>query len=348
MRIIMSFTFLNQLPSPAEIKRDFPLSEELKQLKKERDAMISDVITGKDDRFLVIIGPCSADREDAVCDYVSRLTKIQEDVADRLIIIPRVYTNKPRTTGEGYKGIASQPDPEKAPDMIEGLIAMRKMHIRAIKESGLTCADEMLYPENWGYVEDLLSYVAIGARSVEDQHHRLTVSGFDVASGMKNPTSGDFSVMLNSVYAAQHAHHFTFSGYEVRTTGNPLAHTILRGAVSKHGNCVQNYHYEDLVRLSDMYASMDLVNPATIVDANHSNSNKQFKQQIRIVREIMMSRQFSGDVKNLVKGVMVESYLEEGSQKISDHQVYGKSITDPCLGWEDSEKLLYMIAELNK
>lgn len=348
MRIIMSFTFLNQLPSPAEIKRDFPLSEELKQLKKERDAMISDVITGKDDRFLVIIGPCSADREDAVCDYVSRLTKIQEDVADRLIIIPRVYTNKPRTTGEGYKGIASQPDPEKAPDMIEGLIAMRKMHIRAIKESGLTCADEMLYPENWGYVEDLLSYVAIGARSVEDQHHRLTVSGFDVASGMKNPTSGDFSVMLNSVYAAQHAHHFTFSGYEVRTTGNPLAHTILRGAVSKHGNCVQNYHYEDLVRLSDMYASMDLVNPATIVDANHSNSNKQFKQQIRIVREIMMSRQFSSDVKNLVKGVMVESYLEEGSQKISDHQVYGKSITDPCLGWEDSEKLLYMIAELNK
>lgn len=348
MRIIMSFTFLNQLPSPAEIKREFPLSEELKQLKKERDAMISDVITGKDDRFLVIIGPCSADREDAVCDYVSRLTKIQEDVADRLIIIPRVYTNKPRTTGEGYKGIASQPDPEKAPDMIEGLIAMRKMHIRAIKESGLTCADEMLYPENWGYVEDLLSYVAIGARSVEDQHHRLTVSGFDVASGMKNPTSGDFSVMLNSVYAAQHAHHFTFSGYEVRTTGNPLAHTILRGAVSKHGNCVQNYHYEDLVRLSDMYASMDLVNPATIVDANHSNSNKQFKQQIRIVREIMMSRQFSSDVKNLVKGVMVESYLEEGSQKISDHQVYGKSITDPCLGWEDSEKLLYMIAELNK
>lgn len=344
----MSFTFLNQLPSPAEIKRDFPLSEELKQLKKERDAMISDVITGKDDRFLVIIGPCSADREDAVCDYVSRLTKIQEDVADRLIIIPRVYTNKPRTTGEGYKGIASQPDPEKAPDMIEGLIAMRKMHIRTIKESGLTCADEMLYPENWGYVEDLLSYVAIGARSVEDQHHRLTVSGFDVASGMKNPTSGDFSVMLNSVYAAQHAHHFTFSGYEVRTTGNPLAHTILRGAVSKHGNCVQNYHYEDLVRLSDMYASMDLVNPATIVDANHSNSNKQFKQQIRIVREIMMSRQFSSDVKNLVKGVMVESYLEEGSQKISDHQVYGKSITDPCLGWEDSEKLLYMIAELNK
>lgn len=344
----MSFEFLNQLPTPADIKRDYPLSPELRELKKHRDLMISDVITGKDSRVLVIIGPCSADNEDSVCDYVSRLTKIQEDVKDQVILVPRIYTNKPRTTGEGYKGIASQPDPEKAPDMIEGLIAMRKMHLRAIRESGFTCADEMLYPENWPYVEDLLSYVAIGARSVEDQHHRLTVSGFDVASGMKNPTSGDFSVMLNSVYAAQHAHHFTFSGYEVRTTGNPLAHTILRGAVSKHGNCVQNYHYEDLVRLSDMYASMDLVNPATIVDANHSNSNKQFKQQIRIVREIMMSRQFSGDVKNLVKGVMVESYLEEGSQKISDHQVYGKSITDPCLGWEDSEKLLYMIAELNK
>ena len=320
----------------------------MKALKADRDQQIADIITGKDDRVLAIIGPCSADNEDSVCEYVNRLTSVQEKIKDRVLIVPRIYTNKPRTTGSGYKGIASQPDPTKAPDMVEGLIAMRKMHLRAIRESGFTCADEMLYPENWPYVEDLLSYVAIGARSVEDQHHRLTVSGFDVASGMKNPTSGDFSVMLNSVYAAQHAHHFTFSGYEVRTTGNPLAHTILRGAVSKHGNCVQNYHYEDLVRLSDMYASMDLVNPATIVDANHSNSNKQFKQQIRIVREIMMSRQFSSDVKNLVKGVMVESYLEEGSQKISDHQVYGKSITDPCLGWEDSEKLLYMIAELNK
>lgn len=336
------------MPDPDTIKSEFALTPEMKALKADRDQQIADIITGKDDRVLAIIGPCSADNEDSVCEYVNRLTSVQEKIKDRVLIVPRIYTNKPRTTGSGYKGIASQPDPTKAPDMVEGLIAMRKMHLRAIRESGFTCADEMLYPENWPYVEDLLSYVAIGARSVEDQHHRLTVSGFDVASGMKNPTSGDFSVMLNSVYAAQHAHHFTFSGYEVRTTGNPLAHTILRGAVSKHGNCVQNYHYEDLVRLSDMYASMDLVNPATIVDANHSNSNKQFKQQIRIVREIMMSRQFSGDVKNLVKGVMVESYLEEGSQKISDHQVYGKSITDPCLGWEDSEKLLYMIAELNK
>ena len=344
----MSFSYLKKMPDPDTIKSEFALTPEMKALKADRDQQIADIITGKDDRVLAIIGPCSADNEDSVCEYVNRLTSVQEKIKDRVLIVPRIYTNKPRTTGSGYKGIASQPDPTKAPDMVEGLIAMRKMHLRAIAESGFTCADEMLYPENWPYVEDLLSYVASGARSVEDQHHRLTVSGFDVASGMKNPTSGDFSVMLNSVYAAQHAHHFTFSGYEVRTTGNPLAHTILRGAVSKHGNCVQNYHYEDLVRLSDMYASMDLVNPATIVDANHSNSNKQFKQQIRIVREIMMSRQFSSDVKNLVKGVMVESYLEEGSQKISDHQVYGKSITDPCLGWEDSEKLLYMIAELNK
>lgn len=339
------FYIFKPLPSPAEIKRDFPLSEELKQLKKERDAMISDVITGKDDRFLVIIGPCSADREDAVCDYVSRLTKIQEDVADRLIIIPRVYTNKPRTTGEGYKGIASQPDPEKAPDMIEGLIAMRKMHIRAIKESGLTCADEMLYPENWGYVEDLLSYVAIGARSVEDQQHRLTVSGFDVASGMKNPTSGDFSVMLNSVYAAQHPHHFVYRGYEVETSGNPLTHVVLRGAVSKHGNSTQNYHYEDLIRLCDMYEKMDLVNPAAVVDVNHSNSGKKYKEQIRIVKEVMHNRQVSSEIQKMVKGVMIESYIEEGSQKIGEH-IYGKSITDPCLGWEDSKNLIYTIADM--
>ncbi len=344
----MSFKYLKQMPTPEEVKRELPLPEKYQKLKKERDTVISDIITGKDDRFLVIIGPCSADNEDAVCDYVNRLTAVQEKVADRVYIVPRIYTTKPRTTGSGYKGIASQPDPTKAPDMVEGLIAMRKMHIRAIEESGFTCADEMLYPENWGYVEDLLSYVAIGARSVEDQHHRLTVSGFDVASGMKNPTSGDFSVMLNSVYAAQHPHHFTFAGYEVLTTGNPLAHTILRGAVSKHGNSVQNYHYEDLMRLSRMYHEMDLVNPACVVDANHSNSNKQFKQQIRIVREVMASRQFSPEIKKLVKGVMIESYIEEGCQPISDHQTYGKSITDPCLGWADSERLILTIAEMNK
>ena len=342
----MSFTYLRQLPSPGEIKSQYPLSEKMKQVKAERDAQIADIITGKDDRFLVIIGPCSADSEEPVLDYVHRLAKVQEKVKDRLLLVPRIYTNKPRTTGEGYKGIASQPDPEKAPDMVNGLISVRKMHIHAIEETGLTPADEMLYPENWEYVSDLLSYVAIGARSVEDQQHRLTVSGFDVASGMKNPTSGDLSVMLNSVYAAQHPHHFTFRGYEVDTTGNPLTHTILRGAVSKHGNSTQNYHYEDIMRLCEMYDKMDLVNPATIIDANHSNSGKKYEQQVRIVSEVMHNRQISPEIRNLVKGVMIESYIEPGAQKIGDH-IYGKSITDPCLGWAASEQLIYDIAEKN-
>ena len=342
----MSFTYLRQLPSPGEIKSQYPLSEKMKQVKAERDAQIADIITGKDDRFLVIIGPCSADSEEPVLDYVHRLAKVQEKVTDRLLLVPRIYTNKPRTTGEGYKGIASQPDPEKAPDMVNGLISVRKMHIRAIEETGLTPADEMLYPENWEYVSDLLSYVAIGARSVEDQQHRLTVSGFDVASGMKNPTSGDLSVMLNSVYAAQHPHHFTFRGYEVDTTGNPLTHTILRGAVSKHGNSTQNYHYEDIMRLCEMYDKMDLVNPATIIDANHSNSGKKYEQQVRIVSEVMHNRQISPEIRKLVKGVMIESYIEPGAQKIGDH-IYGKSITDPCLGWAASEQLIYDIAEKN-
>ena len=340
----MSFKFLHQLPTPEEIKNEYPLSKELTELKANRDKMINDIIASKDDRFLLIIGPCSADNEDSVCDYVSRLTKIQDDVRDNIVIVPRIYTNKPRTNGTGYKGIASQPNPEKAPDMIEGTIAVRKMHIRAIAESGLTCADEMLYPENWGYVEDLLSYVAIGARSVEDQQHRLTVSGFDVASGMKNPTSGDFGVMLNSVYAAQHSHHFVHRGYEVETSGNPYAHVILRGAVSKHGNTVANYHYEDLVRLHEMYEKMDVVNPAAIIDTNHSNSGKKYKEQIRIAKEVLHSRRHSSEIHNLVKGLMIESYIEEGAQCIGDG-VYGKSITDPCLGWEDTRRLIYDIAE---
>ncbi len=343
----MSFSYLKQLPSPSSIKEQYPLSEKLSALKSERDQMISDVITGKDNRFLVIIGPCSADNEDAVLDYVSRLAPVAEKVKDRLIIIPRIYTNKPRTTGEGYKGIASQPDPEKKPDMVAGLVAMRNMHIRAIEESELTCADEMLYPENWGYVEDLLSYVAIGARSVEDQHHRLTVSGFDVASGMKNPTSGDFTVMLNSVYAAQHPHHFVYRGYEVKTTGNPLTHVVLRGAVSKHGNNVQNYHYEDIMRLIEKYNQVNLVNPAAIIDANHSNSGKQYQEQVRIVKEVMHNRKLSSDIHNMIKGVMIESYIEPGAQKVSEH-IYGKSITDPCLGWEASKQLIYDIAEMNQ
>lgn len=340
----MSFKYLNQLPTPEEIKQQYPLSAALKEAKRERDEEIARVLKGESDKFLVIIGPCSADNEDSVCDYINRLVKVQEKTKDRLIIIPRIYTNKPRTTGEGYKGIASQPDPEAKPDMIAGLIAMRKMQLRAIEETGLTSADEMLYPENWDYVDDLLSYVAIGARSVEDQQHRLTVSGFDVASGMKNPTSGDFSVMLNSVYAAQHPHHFVHRGYEVDTSGNPLAHVILRGAVNKRGVALPNYHYEDLICLHQMYEEMDLVYPACIVDANHSNSNKKYEEQIRIVKEVMHNRKESVDIKKLVKGVMIESYIEPGAQKIGEH-VYGKSITDPCLGWKESEQLLYSIAE---
>ncbi|MDE7282403.1 MAG: 3-deoxy-7-phosphoheptulonate synthase [Lachnospiraceae bacterium] len=340
----MSFHYVNQLPTPAEIREQFPVPARLAELKKQRDKEISDVITGKSNKFLVIIGPCSADNEDAVCDYISRLAKVNEKVKDKLILIPRIYTNKPRTTGEGYKGITSQPDPEKKPDFTAGLIAMRKMHIRAIEESELTAADEMLYPDNWGYVEDILSYVAIGARSVEDQQHRMTVSGFDVASGMKNPTSGTLSVMLNSIYAAQHPHSFTYRGYEVETTGNPLAHAVLRGAANKHGQSLPNYHYEDLMLLLTLYNEQDLVNPACIIDANHSNSNKEYAQQIRIVKEVMHSRKLSPDIYKLVKGVMIESYIEEGAQKVGGG-VYGKSITDPCLGWEASEKLIYDIAE---
>ena len=341
----MSFKYVAQLPSPKEIIEQYPLASEYTTLKKRRDQMIADVLSGKSDKFLVIIGPCSADNEDAVCDYISRLAKVNDKVNDKLILIPRIYTNKPRTTGEGYKGIFSQPDPEKKPDFTAGLIAMRKMHIRAIQESGLTAADEMLYPDNWGYVEDILSYVAIGARSVEDQQHRLTVSGFDVASGMKNPTSGDFSVMLNSVYAAQHPRSFTYRGYEVETTGNPLAHTVLRGAVNKHGRSLPNYHYEDLDTLMNLYAERDLLNPACVIDANHNNSNKQHLQQVRIVKEVLHSRRLNPDIRNLVKGVMIESYIEEGCQPVGGG-TYGKSITDPCLGWEDSERLLYDIADL--
>lgn len=340
----MSFEFVKKLPTPEEIQAQLPVPEHLAKLKKERDQEIKDVITGKSNKFLVIIGPCSADNEDSVCDYISRLAKVNEKVKDKVILIPRIYTNKPRTTGEGYKGIVHQPDPEKKPDFLQGLIAMRRMHIRAMSESHLTAADEMLYPENWHYVSDILSYVAIGARSVEDQQHRLTVSGFDVPAGMKNPTSGDFSVMLNSVYASQHPHSFIYRGYEVHTTGNPLSHTVLRGAVNKYGRSIPNYHYEDLSLLLSCYEERDLMNPACIIDANHNNSNKQFKQQIRITKEVMHSRKLNADIHNLVKGIMIESYIEEGCQKIGDG-VYGKSITDPCLGWEDTERLIYDIAD---
>jgi len=342
----MSFEFRQKLPTPEEIREEYSLGDDLAAIKVQRDAEIRDVITGKSDKLLVVIGPCSADNEDSVCDYINRLAKVNDKVKERLILVPRIYTNKPRTTGAGYKGMVHQPDPEKKPDFLAGLIAMRKMHIRAFRESGLSAADEMLYPENWGYLSDILSYVAIGARSVEDQQHRLTVSGFDIPAGMKNPTSGDFSVMLNSVYAAQHSHSFIYRGYEVKTSGNPLAHTVLRGANNKHGQSIPNYHYEDLSRLIEMYNQMDLINPACVIDSNHSNSNKQFEQQIRIVKEVMHSRKCNREIHDLVKGVMIESYIEEGCQKVGGG-IYGKSITDPCLGWADTERLLYELAELN-
>lgn len=343
----MSIEFLKKLPTPTEIKADYPVTQKVEKIKLERDEMIRKVFTGESDKFLVIIGPCSADNEEAVCEYINRLSRVQEEVADKLIIIPRIYTNKPRTTGEGYKGILHQPDPEKKPDLLAGIIAMRKLHARAIEETGLTSADEMLYPENWRYIDDLLSYVAIGARSVEDQHHRMTVSGMDVPAGMKNPTSGDLSVMFNSVVAAQNKHNFIYRGWDVNTDGNDLAHVILRGAVNKHGNCIPNYHYEDLMLLLEMYGKRGLKNPAAIVDTNHSNSNKQYLEQIRIAKEVMHSRSYNPEIRTLVKGLMIESYIEDGCQKIgAAPHIYGKSITDPCLGWEKSEQLIYDIYDM--
>ena len=343
----MSFEFLRKLPSPSEIREQYPVPGNLAIMKAERDAMIKDVFTGKSDKFLAIVGPCSADNEPALLDYVERLSKVQEKIKDKVIVIPRIYTNKPRTTGEGYKGMLHQPDPEKKSDMLQGLLSIRHMHIKAMDVSGLTAADEMLYPDNYRYLSDVLSYVAIGARSVEDQQHRLTASGMDVPCGMKNPTSGTLSVMMNSIIAAQLGHTFLYRGFEVETTGNPLAHCILRGSQNKHGQCIPNYHYEDLMLVHELYAEKNLENPAIVVDANHSNSNKHFKEQIRICKDVLHSRNCSDDIKKLVKGLMIESYIEEGSQKIGcENHIYGKSITDPCLGWNDTEKLLYDIAEM--
>ena len=340
----MGMHYIKKILTPDELKEMLPVPQKYKEMKAERDAMIKDVLSGRSDKFLVIIGPCSADNEDSVCDYISRLAVVQEKVKDKLVLIPRIYTNKPRTTGAGYKGIVHQPDPEKAPDISSGIIAMRKMHLRAIEESHLFAADEMLYPENWPYVSDILSYVAVGARSVEDQLHRIVVSGFDIACGMKNPTSGDFSVMLNSCKAGQASHTFLYRSHEVKTDGNPYVHTILRGAVNKHGQSISNYHYEDLMRLFRMYKEYDLVNPAVIIDTNHSNSDKQYYEQPRIVEEVLHSKRISDDINSIVKGVMVESYLVDGRHNIGVHR-YGQSITDPCLGWEASERLLYTIAE---
>lgn len=335
---------VKSVPSPEEIRDIHPMSDALKQIKKDRDEEIRKVFTGESKKFLAIIGPCSADYEDSVLDYLSRLSKVQEKIKDKIIIVPRIYTNKPRTNGSGYKGMLHQPDPESKPDFIEGVKAIRKMHIKAIEATGLTAADEMLYTDNWPYLEDILSYVAVGARSVENQAHRLTASGIDVPVGMKNPTSGDFNVMLNSCVAAQAKHTFLFSGHETKTDGNPLAHCILRGSLSKSGRSLANYHYEDLKFLSDMYQKFDLVNPACIVDANHNNSGKKWDEQPRIVNEILHSMRHSDSVNKLVKGVMVESYIEDGNQAIGDG-CYGKSITDPCLGWEKSERLLLEMAE---
>lgn len=340
----MGFEYVSKLPTPDEIRAQFPLVPELAAEKARKDAAIRDVFTGDSDKFLVIIGPCSADREDAVIDYVNRLAKVQEKVKDKLILVPRIYTNKPRTTGDGYKGLLHQPNPEGKPNLYQGLIAIRKLHMRVIEETGFSTADEMLYPENLTYLSDVMSYVAVGARSVENQQHRLVASGIDVPVGMKNPTSGALSVMLNAVHAAQHGHEFIYRSWEVKTQGNPLTHTILRGAVNKHDQCLPNYHYEDLKLLLDLYNERDLKNPACIIDANHSNSNKKYMEQIRIVKEVLHSRRHSDDIRNFVKGVMIESYIEPGSQKVGEH-IYGKSITDPCLGWEDSERLLYEIAE---
>ena len=335
----------NELPLPADLKAEYPLSDKLKKIKQERDKEIRDIFTGKSDKFMVIIGPCSADNEDSVCEYVERLAKVNEKVSDKLMLIPRIYTNKPRTTGEGYKGMLHQPDPDKAPDLLAGIIAIRKLHIRAMEETHLTSADEMLYPENRSYLDDILSYEAIGARSVENQQHRLTASGMDIPIGMKNPTSGDLSVMLNSIVAAQSGHRFIYRGMDVSTDGNDLAHAILRGGVDKYGTTIPNYHYEDIWRLSKMYKEKNLKNPAVIVDANHSNSNKQHHEQLRIVGEVLHTRKYNAELRNLIKGVMVESYLVEGRQDIGSHMTYGQSITDPCIGWEDTVRLIDKIAE---
>lgn len=340
----MQMNFYRKLPVPKDLKEQFPADSRIIKIKQERDPEIARIFEGKSDRFLLLIGPCSADNEDSVLDYVTRLSRVQEQVKDKIWIVPRIYTNKPRTTGGGYKGLIHQPNPEEKPDMLQGLITVRELHQKAILESGLTCADEMLYPENFRYLSDLLSYVAVGARSVENQEHRLVSSGAGVPVGMKNPTGGDLSVMMNSIVAAQSRHTFIYRGWEVQSMGNPHAHAILRGYVDKAGHSFANYHYEDLIQLYDLYQSMDLKNPAVIIDANHANSGKKYLEQIRIAREVMHSCKISKEIKSIVKGLMLESYIEDGNQKIGGG-CYGKSITDPCLGWDKSEKLIYEIAD---
>jgi len=340
----MQMTFHRKLPIPQEVKKEFPVTERMEQIKKQRDESIRAVFDGTSDKFILVIGPCSADHSEPVLEYISRLRRVADQVEDKIIIIPRIYTNKPRTTGQGYKGMLHQPDPESKPDMYKGIIAIRELHMAALRDYDFSCADEMLYPENFRYLSDLLSYVAVGARSVENQQHRLTASGLGIPVGMKNPTSGDLSVMMNSIVAAQSSHTFLYRGWEVTSEGNAWAHAILRGYVDYTGRSVSNYHYEDLLRVEELYEKSNLTNPSVIVDTNHSNSGKHYLEQIRIAKDIVYSRGQNADIKRLVKGLMIESYLEDGAQGAGEH-VFGKSITDPCLGWEKTERLIYEIAE---
>ena len=340
----MNMIFERKLPIPMEVKEMYPVSHDIAEIIKKRDIEIADIFTGKSDKLILIIGPCSADNEDSVIDYISRLREVQEKVNDKIFIIPRIYTNKPRTTGDGYKGMLHQPDPNDKPDMFKGIVAIRELHIRALKETGFSCADEMLYPENYRYLNDILAYVAIGARSVENQQHRLTASGLDIPVGMKNPTGGDLSVMMNAITAAQHKHTFIYRGWEVHSQGNPLSHAILRGYVNKHGQSLPNYHYEDLMSLAALYEASSLENPAVIIDTNHANSGKKPLQQSRIAKDVLHSCHHDSAIKKIVKGFMIESYIEDGAQKVGEN-IYGKSITDPCLGWEKTEKLIYELAE---
>ena len=341
----MNMIFEKKLAIPLEVKEMYPLPVSLAETFDKRDIELKSIFAGKTDKLLLIIGPCSADHEESVIDYVNRLREVAEKVKDKIFIVPRVYTNKPRTTGDGYKGMFHQPDPEEKPDLFKGIIAIRELFMRVLRETGFTCADEMLYPENYRYINDLLAYVAVGARSVENQQHRLAASGFDVPVGMKNPTSGDMDVMLNSITAAHHKHTFLYRGWQVHSQGNPWAHAVLRGYVNQLGQYQSNYHYEDLLHLRELYMKRELPYPAVIVDTNHANSGKNPFEQIRIAKEVLHSRSHSKELRGFVKGLMIESYIEDGAQKIGEG-VYGKSITDPCLGWEKSERLIYELADM--
>ncbi|MBP3447826.1 MAG: 3-deoxy-7-phosphoheptulonate synthase [Clostridia bacterium] len=340
----MNMNFHKKLPNPQEVKQEHPVTDRMIKVKEKRDAEIKEVFDGTSSKFLLIIGPCSADHNEPVLEYISKLRKVEDEVSDKIIIVPRIYTNKPRTTGQGYKGMLHQPDPDAKPDMYKGLVAIRELHLAALRDYDFSCADEMLYPENYHFLSDLLSYVAVGARSVENQQHRLTASGISVPVGMKNPTGGDLSVMMNSIVASQSSHTFIYRGWEVTSEGNPYAHAILRGYVDYAGRSISNYHYEDLLRVEELYEASNLTNPSVIVDTNHNNSGKKYLEQIRIAKDIVHSRNQNNDIKRLVKGLMIESYLEDGAQSIGEH-IYGKSITDPCLGWEKTEQLIYDIAD---